>query len=658
MYQVKAQAREILIYGDIGPSWFAEQSVEARDVVDALEDLNGADPIHVRINSHGGALADGVAIYNALRRHEADIVTEIDGYAYSVGSLIAMAGDTIRMPDNTMLMIHAPWAGVDGNAADMREAANVLDKHASTMASAYERGGKVDADAVAGWLDGSKDHYFTALEARNAGLIDIITPGLAIAAQGPRLATDRGNFMDSNIADIEAKATEKERQRIADIDRVFALGTVALVPQSQRNSIRKKAIEDSLSPEQTSALLLQALPHEDPVTASGANDAVTGSTRRSAITAGDDRIDKMHEGIRLALYSRANIATAEQKKDIRKNEFFAMSLTELARYCLQARGEDVRGQNRSQIVGRALSIRGDLGITHSTSDFPALLEDTLNKAVLKGWDEVEETWRMIAAPGAPITDFREQSRVAIGEYPTLTPLGQNGEYKYVTVGDRKEAIILGTYGSIIGIGREAIVNDDLAQFTTISRKQGRAASRLVGDLVYAVLTGNPTMRQDGVPLFDAQHNNIATVTGPPSVATLDNHRLLMGLQKDSDSHAHGLNLPLQRVIVPKALETTANVLRAAEDNPDTVGDRSPNPFQGTYEVAADARLDAVSQVIWYSSTNPDTFDTIEVGFLQGQEQPYLETKDGWTRDGVELKVRLDAAASPMDFRTFVRNAGA
>jgi hypothetical protein len=83
-----------------------------------------------------------------------------------------------------------------------------------------------------------------------------------------------------------------------------------------------------------------------------------------------------------------------------------------------------------------------------------------------------------------------------------------------------------------------------------------------------------------------------------------------------------------------------------------------NPFQNRLMVIADARLDEVSSTAWYVVADGNQFDTVEVAFLNGQQTPYLEAKDGWNVDGVEYKVRIDAAAVPLDFRTMYYNAGA
>ena len=192
-YDIKARANaagqksaEIFVYGDIGESWMGD-TVTASNFVGEINTLD-VDSLTVRINSYGGSVTDGLAIYNALKRHKAHVTIAVDGVALSIASLIAMAGDEIEMAENAMLMIHAPWGGVMGNSAEMREYADVLDKMAAAMATSYAaRSGKSVEDVLALLTDGA-DHWYTAAEAVAEGWATTITPALAIAASAQDIA--------------------------------------------------------------------------------------------------------------------------------------------------------------------------------------------------------------------------------------------------------------------------------------------------------------------------------------------------------------------------------------------------------------------------------------------------------------------------------------
>jgi ATP-dependent protease ClpP protease subunit len=159
---------ELLIYGFIG-GWY--EGVTAESIVDQLGAIT-ATTINVRINSDGGAVTDGIAIYNALRRHGARKVVTIDGIAASIASLIAMAGDEIVMAANTLMMIHAPSGAEWGNAAAHREFADVLDTYATAMLESYARRVPAKRSQIDSILRSPKDTWFTAAQAVEYGLAD------------------------------------------------------------------------------------------------------------------------------------------------------------------------------------------------------------------------------------------------------------------------------------------------------------------------------------------------------------------------------------------------------------------------------------------------------------------------------------------------------
>jgi ATP-dependent protease ClpP protease subunit len=136
----------------------------------------------VRINSYGGSVTDGVAIHNALKRHKATVTTVIDGIAASIASLIAMAGDTVEMADNAMLMIHAPWMYTGGNSASLREDADMLDSYAEAMATSYIAKTGGDKAEILALLQDGKDHWYTAEQAIAAKFADVSVAALPLAA--------------------------------------------------------------------------------------------------------------------------------------------------------------------------------------------------------------------------------------------------------------------------------------------------------------------------------------------------------------------------------------------------------------------------------------------------------------------------------------------
>lgn len=170
---------ELMVYGDIA-EWWGVDSKEFNTQLNAIE----ADNINVRINSYGGEVFTAQAIYSGLRRHSANITVYIDGIAASAASLIAMAGDTVIMPANAMLMIHNPLTGRYGNANDFREMADVLDKIRDALVTAYQAKSGLDSEGIIELLDA--ETWLTAQEAIDYGFADQLDPAMQVAASANR----------------------------------------------------------------------------------------------------------------------------------------------------------------------------------------------------------------------------------------------------------------------------------------------------------------------------------------------------------------------------------------------------------------------------------------------------------------------------------------
>jgi len=176
-YEFRAQAKgaEIVIYDEIGAF-----GIPAKAFLDELKALGPVAELTVLINSPGGSVFDGVAIYNALKRHDARVMVWIDGIAASIASMVAMAGDEIVMPKNAMLMIHDPSGLVMGTAADMHIMAEALDKMKAGMVAAYrDKSGRDDAEIEAIM---AAETWLSAQEAVELGLADRVEQPVRMAA--------------------------------------------------------------------------------------------------------------------------------------------------------------------------------------------------------------------------------------------------------------------------------------------------------------------------------------------------------------------------------------------------------------------------------------------------------------------------------------------
>lgn len=143
----------INIYGVITSMCWFENDVSADGFVKALEALGDVSKIKVYINSYGGEVAEGLAIYNALKRHKAHVVTYCDGMACSIASVIFMAGDERIMNESSLLMMHNAWIYVQGNADELRKQADDLEKITQASITAYKAHSNLSEEKIKALLD-------------------------------------------------------------------------------------------------------------------------------------------------------------------------------------------------------------------------------------------------------------------------------------------------------------------------------------------------------------------------------------------------------------------------------------------------------------------------------------------------------------------------
>jgi hypothetical protein len=361
------------------------------------------------------------------------------------------------------------------------------------------------------------------------------------------------------------------------------------------------------------------------------------------IRAGESEPEKFRKYAEEALAFRAGVSDSNAKP----TELYGYSLLELARKSLEVKGISTSGFDKREIVARSF--------THSSSDFPIMLSNNAHKSMLKGYSETEEVFSRFTST-SNLSDFKIHTRVNMSEFGSLDEIPEGGEYKHGTLSEHKEQIKLLTYGKKFSITRQAIINDDMSAFTEVPRKMGRSAKRKIGDLVFSVLTSNPLMA-DGINLFHAGHNNLSQKGTALSVTSLGQARTQMRMHKDLSGNAN-LNIRPSLLVIPAALEDTARLLMTSETDPAQTNARVPNLVRNSLEIITDARLDSHSTTAWYLLASPTMYDVIEVGYLDGNSNPYLEQQEGWDVDGVEFKVRIDAAVKALEWRTVYKNLGA
>jgi len=168
-----SQTLEIDVYDVIGESYWGG-GVSAKSIRAKLKEAKGATTIKLRVNSRGGDVIDGFAIYNLLNEHPARVEVDVDALAASMASVIIMAADEIRMAENAMVMIHNPWSFGMGEADDLRAQADLLDKMRDQIANAYVARTGIDREKVLAMMD--DETWLSAAEAKAQGFADVVKP--------------------------------------------------------------------------------------------------------------------------------------------------------------------------------------------------------------------------------------------------------------------------------------------------------------------------------------------------------------------------------------------------------------------------------------------------------------------------------------------------
>ncbi|WP_051086512.1 prohead protease/major capsid protein fusion protein [Methylobacterium sp. WSM2598] len=389
--------------------------------------------------------------------------------------------------------------------------------------------------------------------------------------------------------------------------------------------------------------------------ATAAERTMTRPTQRARITGETDE-EKRGAAIENALLHRHDPRAIELTEHGR--QYRGMTILEMGCDLLEAHGFRTRGMSKQERAGLLLEARSDVsrmatasrsGGMLSTSDFANVLANVANKTLRIGYQAAPQTFRPLVRV-VTVPDFKSVSRVQLGEAPKLAKVNEKGEFERGAMGDAAEKYAISTYGKIVAITRQVLVNDDLDAFTRIPRAFGVAAANLESDLVWGQITANPAMG-DNVTLFHASHGNLATAAAI-STAAVGAMRQAMRVQTGLDGKTL-LNITPTYIVVPTALETVTEQF-LGQIFPTKSGDVVTSTMKKLVPIS-EPRLDVASASNWYLAADPAIIDLIELAYLEGEEGLYTETKMGFDVDGIEVKVRQDVGAKVIDWRGFQKN---
>jgi hypothetical protein len=380
--------------------------------------------------------------------------------------------------------------------------------------------------------------------------------------------------------------------------------------------------------------------------------------QRPHITITRDQGDTIRQSVEAAILLRASPTALPANDPGRElaRDWRGMSLLEMGRTFLEdTQGVRLRGMSRFELATRLLGL-DSLGTRaiglNSTSDFANVLANVINKRLRNAYELAPQNWKKIGRQSNS-PDFKQKSVVQLSSAPIFKAVAEGQEFSYGGLTDGAEKYALATYGRIIAVTRQTLINDDLGAFDRLPMMLGRQAAELEAKTFWAILTANAEheRRRGAVPCHAWQSRR--------------------GERGRRGRHDRGEKADAQAKVADRkggrrrAAQSDAAISRRVAGQRGRGGQMltavlatqtsNVNVFAGTLELIVEARITGNT---WYLSADPALIDTIEYAYLEGEEGLYTEQRIGFEVDGIEIKGRVDFAAKAIDWRGLFMNPGA
>ncbi len=605
IYAAKNEDETVMeIYGDIGESWW-EESIDARGFAKQLKDIK-TDTIIVKVNSLGGSVFDGIAIHNQLKSHSAKIIMIVEGVAASIASVIVMAADEIRMPSNSMMMIHDPWTCACGSSDEMRQAAEALDKIKDSIVISYERSG-LSRNDIADLM--SRETWFTAEDALEQGFCDtVVDSSDGVSNQQKSTYFNYYNRVPRGLVmakkkkkKINNKSTKPLKAFRAEVKRQAEV-KAACKQYGITGPDAQALIDDrSMTGKVLKAEAMAASPHSGPISPQDTGGVWTYGDH----TDGEKFNNAMSHGIMVA----AGIHPKNSKgKPIKmapgSEDFVNMSGVELCRVALARDGVNISGLSRARIANAALG----------TGDFVETLEQTANTILATGYADKPAKHRAITAY-RPASDYRQLRELRVESEWDLEKILENGKIARKVVNESVEGYAVDDYGGKFVVTRQVLVNDGLGAVMASLNTVGRRVNLLEDRDVFGYIGSGPKLK-DGSDLFSVGNKTLAGTAGALSETTLSKGRELLANQQDMNKHPVGAEDSF--LLTGTGDRTAAEKLIGAISQPN---DARLSLWQYLTPVHTPLITGA-----FYQFADPRDYPVIGFSNLLGDEAPYIETK--------------------------------
>lgn len=379
-----------------------------------------------------------------------------------------------------------------------------------------------------------------------------------------------------------------------------------------------------------------------------------------AASARDDDGDNFRDAARDALLMQAGVEVKEPAQGA--EDYRGMAMRDILIECMVRSGVGTT----TELLRRSRNELWDIAcrdFLSPTADFPAILDDAINKSIVQQYQLVPASFESWTSRGS-LTDFKNSKahEYALGG-GKFHKVSEGGELKHSTLQtellpNRK----LETYGTQFSMSREAFINDDIGFLAAMPAQFASRAKRTINRQVYELIFQNPTVF-DGIPLFEAAHRNLISEGSAPSIAVMEKMIQMMGMQVDQ--FGESIMVEPASVIVPMGWGMrVSQLLGTAEIDVEGIGSHTVNVLNTEYRSKIKIVQEGVLNVLakdnacpWFMAADPRLAKGVQVDYLNGVTTPTFRRSEKAGYLGFVWDIWLDWVVSAMDFRGVLRNNG-
>lgn len=659
---------ELYLDGEVG------YEITARAMSVALEQADGGDVL-IYINSPGGSAFEGLACFNTLLRYPGRKVVVIEGMAASAATFIAMAGDEIQMNEASFMMIHNSSGLTLGTSDDHADTMAFLEKVDAMQATIYAaRTGLPEDDirammAAETWMTGReaveqgfattliempRPNAATALSPRASAVVRAFAhaPSAVLAmATGAPPATpstppappahpSQENTMSGTAQDPAAGGTSVPSATPVVVN-VPPTGTEpATLAQLQGIAARAKLNSDWVVAQ------MVAKATEDQAR-DAAIDAIAAAQvqRPGIIGAGTPTVDT-NKAIVAAIAKRGGVK--DPAKIAAAGPMDGLSMHDMAADFYEARTGKRARMPTAQLY-REVFAAATVGM-QTSGDFGTLLGQSIEAIVIDNAQRVSQEWRKIGRVYS-FDNFRQRDVAGAFDAPDLEEVLEHEEIRYGAIQRALGKLGLKTFAKGFAFSRQAIINNDLTQFTADGATYGAMAARSLSARVWRIFqlgTTSAYNMTDGNPFLHTSHNNVAATPSAITEASLITASNALATQ--AAVAGKPLGLAARYLIVGTGRRFEAQKLMASLK----MSDNTDNVFNGAFEIVYEPSFPTNA---WALMADPDLHPIIAVSVLNGRETPEVVTEASFDTFGLKVRVSLDYEAAPIDWNGVYYNAG-